>query len=289
MRESFRDYRPQAATREVIERANRIIAEYLDQGFTLTARQLFYQFVARGWLPNTEKKYKNLYRVVGDARDGGLIDWNAIEDRTREVQFHSSYDSPAALLNTVARRYRSDWWEGQEYRPEVWIEKDALLGVIEGVCTEYRVPYFATRGNCSQTLVYETGKRLSDYLSDGLIPLVLHLADHDPTGIDMTRDLEKRLALYADDEDIEVRRIALNLDQVRQYNPAAKSRQGEGQPLPKICPAVRPPLLGARCARAAGDCRSDPARTEQADRRGRLAAGAEGRASRAVRAGGRGG
>ena len=100
----------------------------------------------------------------------------------------------------------------------MWIEKDALIGVIEGVCTELRVPYFAHRGNNSQTLQYQAGRRFAAYLDRGLIPLVLHLADHDPNGIDMTRDNIERLALYAR-ADIEVRRIALNMDQVRRYSP----------------------------------------------------------------------
>lgn len=109
-------------------------------------------------------------------------------------------------------------WAGQRYRPEVWIEKSALLGVIEDVCTTLRVPYFATIGNNSQTLQYEAGKRFARYLDQGLIPIVLHLADHDPNGIDMTRDIAERLALYARHE-IEVRRVALTIRQVRQYRP----------------------------------------------------------------------
>ena len=96
----------------------------------------------------------------------------------------------------------------------MWIEKEALLGVVEGVCTELRVPYFAHRGNNSQTLQCQAGKRFAEYLDQGLIPLVLH----DPNGIDMTRDNTERLALYARQE-VEVRRIALNWDQVRQHNP----------------------------------------------------------------------
>jgi hypothetical protein len=83
---------------------------------------------------------------------------------------------------------------------------------------ELRVPYFAHRGNNSQTLQYQAGKRFARYLDLGLIPLILHLADHDPNGIDMTRDNEERLKLYTRAE-IEIRRIALNLDQVRRYNP----------------------------------------------------------------------
>ena len=122
------------------------------------------------------------------------------------------------MISGFAPRYREDLWARQSYRPEVWVEKDALLGVIEDVCSEFRVPYFATRGNASATLVYEAGKRFAKYAGQGLTPLVLHLADHDPNGIDMTRDLEERLARYARQE-IEVRRIALIMAQVRRYRP----------------------------------------------------------------------
>jgi hypothetical protein len=216
--EVFIPYKPHAATLRVVEQANAIIGEYEEQGFTLTLRQLFYQFVARGLLENTFKEYKRLGVIIRDARNGGLIDWDAVEDRTREVNTHPSWDSPAKIIEGAAAQYREDRWAAQRYRPEVWIEKNALIGVIEDICTELRVPYFATIGNNSQTLQYQAGKRFKRYFGQGLIPLVLHLADHDPNGIDMTRDNIERLALYARQE-VEVRRIALNLDQVREHNP----------------------------------------------------------------------
>jgi hypothetical protein len=216
--EVFIPYKPHTATLKVVEQVNAIIGEYLAQGFALTLRQLFYQFVARALLENLFNEYKRLGRIVRDARDGGLVDWDAIEDRTREVNTHTCWTNPAGVIRAAAHQYREDLWAGQRYRPEVWIEKEALLGVIEGVCTELRVPYFAHRGNNSQTLQYQAGKRFAEYLDQGLIPIVLHLADHDPNGIDMTRDNTKRLALYARQE-IEVRRIALNMDQVRQHDP----------------------------------------------------------------------
>jgi hypothetical protein len=216
--ELFIPWKPQAATLTVVEQANTIIEEYIAQIFRLTLRQLFYQFVARNLLTNTFNEYKRLGIIVRKARDGGLIDWQAIEDRTREVNTHTFWDNPAGIASAAAHQYREDLWARQKYRPEVWIEKEALLGVIEDVCTELRVPYFAHRGNNSQTLQCQAGQRFAEYLDQGLIPLVLHLADHDPNGIDMTRDNVERLALYAR-APIEVRRIALNLDQVRQYSP----------------------------------------------------------------------
>jgi hypothetical protein len=217
-RETFIEQKFRAATLAVIEQANTIIAEYWDQGFVLTLRQLFYQFVARALIENTYLQYKRLGTIVGDARDAGLIDWEAIEDRTRNLRTHSAWNDPADIIESAAEGYREDLWAGQTYRLEVWIEKAALIGVIEGVCTEFRVPHYATLGNGSKTELYKAGKRFADYLDQGLIPVVLHLADHDPNGIDMTRDIHNRLALYAG-RVVEVRRIALNLDQVEQYRP----------------------------------------------------------------------
>jgi hypothetical protein len=216
--ELFKPWKPHKATLTVVEQTNAIIDEYFGLGFNLTLRQLFYQFVARALLENTLKQYKRLGTIVRNARDAGLIDWDAIEDRTREVNTHSFWTNPAGIISSAAESYREDLWAEQRYRPEVWIEKDALIGVIEAICTELRVPYFAHRGNNSQTLQHQAGKRFARYLDIGLIPLVLHLADHDPNGVDMTRDNIERLKLYAR-ADIEVRRIALNLDQVREFNP----------------------------------------------------------------------
>jgi hypothetical protein len=218
VREAFIAIKPHRATLKVIGQAHDIINEYARQNFTLTLRQLYYQFVARDLLEgNNLGQYKRLGRIIRAGRDAGL-DWDAIEDRTREVHIHSAWGGPAHRIKSAAGYYYEDLWRTQRYRPEVWIEKDALLGVIEGVCNEFRVPYFSHRGNNSQTLQHEAGQRFARYLDQGLIPLVLHLADHDPNGIDMTRDNLERLALYARDG-IEVRRIALTIDQVRQYNP----------------------------------------------------------------------
>ncbi len=147
--ESFEARHFQAKTAAMIDHANSIIAEYQARGFTLTLRQLYYQFVARSLIDNKQSEYKRLGDVIKNGRRAGLIDWEAIEDRTRNMRDHPSWDSPAGLVAAAAEQYREDLWLGQDFRLEVWIEKDALLGVIERVCDDYRVPYFACRGNNS--------------------------------------------------------------------------------------------------------------------------------------------
>lgn len=202
----------------LIEHANSIIAEYQTQGFTLTLRQLYYQFVARDLIPNKQSEYKRLGSVINDARLAGLIDWEAIEDRTRNVRTISTWDDPAEIVKAVSEQYKEDLWDSQDFRPEVWIEKDALLGVIEPACRRYRVPYFACRGYTSQSEQYRAGKRFEDVAYKGQTPIVLHFGDHDPSGIDMTRDNSDRLQMFAGQE-VEVRRLALNMDQIRRYRP----------------------------------------------------------------------
>lgn len=216
--EAFETIKLRGKSLALIEQANVIIAEYQGLGFTLTLRQLYYQFVARALIDNAQSEYKRLGVVVKNGRRAGLIDWDAIEDRTRNVRRLSAWQDPSGIIEDCAQQYCEDLWESQAFRPEVWIEKDALLGVIEGVCDEFRVPYFACRGNNSESEQYKAGKRFEDHLACGLIPIVLHLGDHDPNGLDMTRDNRDRLAMFAR-EDVEVRRLALNMDQVERYRP----------------------------------------------------------------------
>jgi len=202
--------------------ANQIIDEYRAQGFDLTLRQLYYQMVARDYIPNSQKSYKQLGSIVNDARLAGLIDWYSITDRTRNLKGNSHWDSPEAIIKTCARQYKVDRWEGQAYRPEVWIEKDALVGVIDGVCSELDVPYFSCRGYNSQSEMWRAGQRMLVHLSDEQTPFIIHLGDHDPSGMDMTRDIVDRFEMFVKGENeihFHVTRIALNYDQVIQYNP----------------------------------------------------------------------
>jgi len=204
-------------TQAIIDRANVILAEYEAQGFDLTLRQLFYQFVARGWIANREREYKRLGSIINDARLAGLIDWDRISDRTRELEEKPYWAGPRDVIASAARQFRTDVWANQPCRPEVWIEKDALTGVIAGVCEELAVPYFSCRGYVSQSSMWANAQRLAGYHANGQDAIVLHLGDHDPSGIDMTRDIQARLDLFVGN--VEVRRLGLSMDQVRQYGP----------------------------------------------------------------------
>jgi len=199
-----------------ILKANQIIAEYNAQGFQLTLRQLFYQFVSRDIIPNTQREYTLLGATINDGRLCGLIDWNAIVDRTRGIRSVAHWTDPTEIVADVANQFRIDKWATQKFRPEVWIEKDAVAGVVEGVCEELDVPYFSCRGYTSQSEMWVGAQRLKRYMSEQT-PLILHFGDHDPSGKDMSRDIYDRMELFMGG--VEFNRLALNWDQIERFNP----------------------------------------------------------------------
>jgi hypothetical protein len=208
----------------MIDMCNKIIREYTAAGYILTLRQLYYQLVSRDIIPNKQSEYKRVGSIVNDGRLAGLIDWDALEDRTRNVRSISHWSSPEAIIGAVADQYAIDKWDGQDVRPEVWIEKDALVGVIERICNELDISYFSCRGYTSQSEMWGAAQRFIQHARAGQATHVIHLGDHDPSGIDMSRDIEGRIRMFMEyhgygSNYFDFTRIALNRDQIDKYNP----------------------------------------------------------------------
>jgi hypothetical protein len=218
-------YKPKSLRGErldAVEKANTIIAEYQAQGFRLTLRQLYYQFFARGYIANTTQSYKRLGDVINEGRLQGLIDWDAIEDRTRALASLSTWTDPCEIVGACAGQFRVDMWAEQPVRVEVWVEKEALAGVVEVVCQRNRVPFLSCRGYTSQSEMWGAGMRLKEWAERDQDVVILHLGDHDPSGIDMSRDIRDRLAMFIGDafDRLTFKRLALNMSQVQHYNPS---------------------------------------------------------------------
>lgn len=214
--EFFKATNFRAVSLGIIKQANEIINEYQADGYDLTLRQLYYQFVARDIIPNNQSEYNKLGTIINNARLAGLTDWDAIKDRTRAMKSLSHWDDPADIIDSAARTFALDTREGQEVYVEVWVEKEALAGVIERACEEIDVPWFACRGYVSQTAMYEAAARFKE-AEGSQDSLIFHLGDHDPSGIDMTRDIQDRLEMFGCR--VDVTRIALNMPQVKKYKP----------------------------------------------------------------------
>lgn len=223
MREFYKDTRFHPRSKKLIEICDDIITEYANQGHRMTVRQVFYQLVARKVtvngkvFENTIQNYDNLVALLTNARLAGLIDWDAIEDRTRDVLYQSHWYGVKQMLKSAATWYHEHMWDDQPYRVFGIVEKEALAGVMEHILKEWDVPLLPARGYPSATTLRELAKDRIMSASQEIV--VLHFGDHDPSGLDMTRDLIERLELFTRGRDIDFRRVALNIDQVRELNP----------------------------------------------------------------------
>lgn len=222
MRQQFIDWTPTRRSSAALLSATVEVAEdFAAQGYQVTLRQLYYQLVRRNLVENTQKAYKRLGEIVTKGRLAGFIDWDTIVDHLRVPEMPPDWSDPSGLMRAAIANYRLPRWNDQPYQVEVWCEKAALSSVLEPVCRRHHVRFLACRGYASSTAVYEAAKRFKNV---GKVR-ILYLGDHDPSGLDMTRDINERLLLLTEGRvPFKVERLALNWEQVQQYrlppNPA---------------------------------------------------------------------
>lgn len=212
----YKEIKFQQKSLDLIELVNQVVDEYSAQGYELTLRQAYYQLVARGYIPNNERSYKNIGNLINDGRLAGLIDWHSITDRTRNLRNNDHWNNPQEVIASARYSYLLDKWEGQPNYVEVWVEKDALVDIVGQACRPLDTPYFSCRGYTSQSEMWSAARRFIRQ-DDRENRIIIHLGDHDPSGIDMTRDIQERLALFG--ADVYVKRVALTMTQIDTYNP----------------------------------------------------------------------
>jgi len=197
---------------------NEIIEEYVKQGYRLTLRQLYYQLVSRGIIPNKVSEYAKLSTLLVKGRMAGYVDWDAIEDRLRRTKLpYWVTGIPDAIEDTI-RAYRLDRMQGQENYIEVWCEKDALSNVLYRITRKYHIPLMVNRGYSSCTAMHDAYERFEMHIDSGQNAFMLYLGDHDPSGLDMLRDIEERLEEFGI-HSLNIRHVAITEEQIKKYNP----------------------------------------------------------------------
>ena len=209
----YKDVRFHNSSLELLALVDGIVREYSAQGYNLTLRQLYYQLVARSYIENNQRSYKRVGNLINDARLAGIVDWNAITDRTRNMYQNNHWASPREIINAAIDQYAIDTRASQENYIEVWVEKEALVDVVAKAARKLDIPYFACRGYVSQSEMWAASRRFSP----NKVNYIIHLGDHDPSGVDMTRDISDRMELFG--AVVEVKRIALNFDQIQEFAP----------------------------------------------------------------------
>jgi hypothetical protein len=194
----------------------------------VTVRQVYYQLVSRGVIENSKQSYQNYVHHLTTGRKGGVIPWDAFEDRARmfyreplpRYSIHGEENEQDALkswfryaLNKkVSEEYDLQRWEDQSYYVELWVEKDALAGFLSPLCERLGVGLVVSRGYTSYTFKQEAIKRFRGVLQEGRDPVLLYLGDLDPSGFDIYRCLEDEIEIA------EAKRIGLHIEDVSQYS-----------------------------------------------------------------------
>ncbi len=234
----YEERRFNAVSLTVVEQAGLILDEYDAQGYRMSLRALYYQFIRRDLFPdsrafvlpgnteptkNVQKNYKWLGDLLTDARVGGYIDWDHLEDPTRERQGGDyGYRDPAHRVELVPDGYTIPKWPGQGHYLEIWVEKAALLDIVSRPAGRWNVASLACKGSPSTSAMHEAAQRLRQYERTGLKTTILYLGDHDPTGIDISRDVQDRLELFRARTFVD--RIALNWDQITDDLPPSPAK-----------------------------------------------------------------
>lgn len=216
----------------IVGKVNEILNEYASR---MTLRQIYYRLVAGQVIENKLSAYTSLSAMLVKARKRGDVDYRRIEDRVRRVDGGDGYFSdPHAYIRTIIRRMRRDaenyelnrtMWTTQPKYVEVWVEKDALSGVIYDAIRDYKLPLAVARGYSSFSFLMDAVERFGEHQDKTL--KILYFGDFDPSGEDMVRDLRERLCGYAG-FDIEIRKVALTPSLIQHYDlPPAPAKRSD--------------------------------------------------------------
>ena len=177
--------------------------------------------MARNIIPNKKSEYQKLSELLVKGRMGGEVDWDAIEDRVRKPKLSYSVDDIPDAIHDTIDQYKLDRMDGQEIYIEVWCEKDALSGVLYRVTNKYHIRLMINRGYSSATAMYKAAKRFRQQ-GGGLEKRIIYLGDHDPSGLDMLRDIKDRFREFGvrlDSDNGKPDHLAITMEQIDELQP----------------------------------------------------------------------
>lgn len=213
-----------------------IVDAYMEKNIKLSNRQLYYRLVGKKWIPNYIEIYKRICAFLTDCRYGGYIDWDAIEDRGRVPKRKSQWESVQSLIESAIASYRLPRWKDQKYYVELYCEKEAMESVLRPIADKYHLYFGYNKGYCSASTIREIAERTEKQILNGKEVVLLYLGDHDPSGLDMIRDVETRVreflevwfstkgkitymeSQYFVDEHFKIKHVALKKEQIEQYD-----------------------------------------------------------------------
>jgi hypothetical protein len=199
-------------TQREMELLREIIEHVVSSDHPMTVRQVFYRLVSLGAIEKSEASYRSVVvRLLTKMRLEGQLPWAWITDGTRWMHKSVRYGSVEEALEATRRHYRRDYWRELDHYVEVWLEKDALAGVLYQVTDEWGVPLMVTRGFASLSYVHNAAETIARVRKPTFI---YYFGDYDPSGVEIDRNLERRLREFAPHSRIAFERVAVRREQI---------------------------------------------------------------------------
>jgi hypothetical protein len=194
----------------------------------MTVRQVFYRMVVQEVIAKLESEYKStVVRLLTDMRLAGEIPFRWIADNTRWMRKPRTYSDVEQALRRTAETYRRSVWDNQDVYVEIWLEKDALAGVLYEVTQEWDVPLMVTRGYASLSYLHGAAEAIA---AEGKPAFLYYFGDYDPSGLDITRSVEARLREFAPDAEIHFQRVAVTAAQIEEWSlPTRPTKQTDSR------------------------------------------------------------
>ncbi|MEW6658772.1 MAG: hypothetical protein AB1424_08930 [Thermodesulfobacteriota bacterium] len=198
------------------------VVDELNEYWPLTLRQVYYRLLGVMIKENTSSRYQDLSKLITAMRQDGLLPWEAVEDRTRNLSQKRGFSDKETFvkqeLDNLFEGYDRCYVQDQENYVEIWVEKDALSHIIEKASWRYCVRVLTGRGYQSTTVQKNFADRARRAIDIGHIPVVLYFGDYDPSGINILESAIQNIHDKYKLPDVTFIRVALTLDQIHGYD-----------------------------------------------------------------------
>src|SRR3954447_1242914 len=203
-------------TRSDVEELRAAIGRVVGANAPMTVRQVFYQLANLDAIEKSDREYRSVVvRLLTKMRIEGELPWGWITDGTRWMRKSTRYGSVEEALEATRQHYRRDYWRELDEYVEIWLEKDALAGVLFRVTDEWGVPLMVTRGFASLSYIHNAAETIERV---GKPTFIYYFGDYDPSGVEIDRNLERRLREFAPYSEIHFERVAVRREQIDEYD-----------------------------------------------------------------------
>jgi hypothetical protein len=204
----------QRSTKAEVEARRKALLAIVAEMQPMTVRQVFYQATVHGLVEKAESGYAKVQTDLTLMRREGVLPYDWLADNTRWQRKPRTFDSVEDALNATAQFYRKSLWADADAYVEIWLEKDALAGVVYPVTSMYDVPLMVARGYASLSFLHSA----AEFINDLTVPIyIYHLGDYDPSGVNAGEKIEETLREMAPDAEIHFERLAVTREMIRAW------------------------------------------------------------------------